>query len=455
MDRRGRHARQAAPVGRGRGRPRRDPPQVAEPEAPVQGQHQADLEQRIAAGIERGFQALGRGRGGDILAAQFGDVGDQFYQWYERFSRLKPPSFSGGSIEVAEEWLASIKDKLRICRAPDHYEVELATHYLENTARFWWENTKEGFVAEAAQIPWNWFEEKFDEEFVGDLRKEEMRERFVNLKQEGKTVAEYHTEFISLSRYAPDIRANADRYRRQFIKGLRPKLAGVVDNPAVREIRDLLKHAMQLEEHQKREREEVQARNVRPKFSQGPSSSSGTSKGQSSGKGGGRAPGPVQVPLVKMEGKKEGSWCRRCNRPHSEATCRVINRTCFGCGSSDHWRKDCPVSPPWNEQGNKGSEGHLQGGGRGSASGGHLQGGGQGSGRNGGRFGGQSGGRAGGRSGGRNGGRAGVYAMELKQEDLNNQEIGCEPLGTAATMELLSESGQVSEPVAAGETDDM
>ncbi|KAJ3700128.1 hypothetical protein LUZ61_003833 [Rhynchospora tenuis] len=440
MDRRGRHARHAVPAGRDRGRPRREPPQVAEPEVPAQpgqGQQPAGLEQQIAAGIVQGFQAIGRCRGGDGPAVQLGDAVDQFYQWYDWFSRLKPPSFSGGSIEVAEEWLASIKEKLRICRAPEQYQVELATHYLENTARFWCENTKQGFEGEAAQIPWNWFEDKYDDQFVGDLRKENMRERFMNLKQEDKTVAEYHTEFISLSRYAPDIRANADRYRGQFIKGLKPKIAGVVDNPTMRDMKDLLQYAIQLEEHHKREREEAQARNVRPKFSQGQSSSSGNNKGQSSGRGGGRVSGSAQVPVVKAEGKKEILWCRRCNKPHSESTCRVINRTCFGCGSSDHWRKDCAISPSYGQQGSQGSGGHPQGGGRGSVSGGHPQGGGRGSGRDGGRSGGQFGGR-GGRVGGRNGGRAGVYAMALEQEDIGSQEMVGEPSSTATTMELLS-----------------
>ncbi|KAJ4814752.1 polyprotein [Rhynchospora pubera] len=374
MDRRGRRGRGAR--GRARGGAGR-------------GEDSADsnagpgLEERVANAIERGFAALGRGRGRH--AAQVEDDGDRFRLIYDSFGKTTPPRFQGDNLAAAEEWLASIKSKFRVCRAPEEFRVELATHYLENDARFWWENKKLDFDGDQDAIPWEWFEEQFNEQYADDIMKEEMRQRFIELKQGSKPVAEYNMEFINLSRYALDIRADPKRYRRHYINGLRSKIGGAIDDPYVTDLKRLMNHAAQKEVHFKREREEEEeeARKVRSKSGQM----------QVAGRGKGKAPIPSSATSSKA--KPSGHWCRTCNQPHPEVSCHLRNRTCFGCGSPRHIRKDCPNPSPAGHFGGQGSGGYPRGGGRAP---------------------GFDRGRAGGRASGRRGGRVGVFAAEVEHE---------------------------------------
>ncbi|KAJ1695434.1 hypothetical protein LUZ63_012132 [Rhynchospora breviuscula] len=366
MDRRTRRERGArgrgeAPAGRGCGQ-----------------RQEAGLEDRVVNAIQRGFETMDRGRGRHAAAQE--DAEDRFRYIFDSFGKLGPPRFQGESLHAAEEWLASIKSKFRVCRAPQEFQVELATHYLENAARFWWEDEKLNFEGDQELIPWEWFEVRFNEQFVGELRTEELRERFVNLKQQGRTVAEYTSEFMSLARYAPDIRADVRRYRRHYIKGLRPRIAAIVDDPTKPELKDVIKYAASMEGHHKREREEIQARNVRQKGGRGQSSGSGKEKMSSSS----------SIPASK-ESNTRGNWCRTCNQPHDESSCHHRNKTCFGCGGTGHWKRDCPNPSPAGAFGGRGNGGHPRGGGRTT---------------------GFDRGRVGGRTAGRRGGRAGVFAAE-------------------------------------------
>ncbi|KAJ4792483.1 polyprotein [Rhynchospora pubera] len=431
MDRRERHEQHGR---RARGRPRRDaigagPEDLGDgsgPENEVPGPHgqqQAERTADIIEAYERGRQAAARG--GDAPAAP-PDEAAAYLKLFDTFGRLGPPKFQGDGIEAAEEWLASMQSKFRICRAPEANRVELAAHYLENAARFWWENEKLNFEGDQERIPWVWFEEKFKEEFVGELQQEEQRQRFMTLKQEGRTVAEYNATFTALSKYVPDIRGNAPRYRRHYLNGLRHKIAAIVDNPAVHNLRQLMSHAAQIEAHHKLEREEMLERNVRQKGS----------KGQPVGQSKVVVSSSASAPAPKAM-DRFNTWCRTCNKAHDEWNCRFQNQACFNCGSTSHWRRDCPLpqQPPHGR--GYGSESHPLGGARDGS-------------QPGGRFGSRDGGRGGGRGvvsgrgqdGGRfsvrGGGRVGIYAAEFECIDRDNQVKEIETPHFAAQAEMLS-----------------
>jgi Retrotransposon gag protein len=214
--------------GRRRGRPRvqdrineqplerredRDAQQV---ETQEQRQRDLDLDARLIAAYERGRQAADQNRQG--FAVNQGAVEDNFQRLYDTFMRLGPSKFDGGGgYMAAEEWLAGIKAKLILCRAPEDDRTELAEHQLENDARFWWEGAKRNFQEDVQRIPWNWFEEQFNRRFLGTIHQEELRRQFIGLRQSDHSVAEYNNKFLSLSRYAPDIRDDVHRYRRQYV----------------------------------------------------------------------------------------------------------------------------------------------------------------------------------------------------------------------------------------------
>ena len=135
--------------------------------------------------------------------------------------RLNPPRFDGtGEFAVAEEWLASMSAKLVLCRAPEEDMVELAEQQLEGGARFWWDGARRSFVGEEAKIPWEWFEQQFARRFLSNLQREALRRKFLDLRQDGRSVAEYNNEFLALSRYAVDVQNDVVRYHRQYLDGL-------------------------------------------------------------------------------------------------------------------------------------------------------------------------------------------------------------------------------------------
>jgi hypothetical protein len=52
---------------------------------------------------------------------------DTFFEYYRSFTSLRPPTFDGtGDFAAAENWVANVKDKLQILRAPEEHRVELA-----------------------------------------------------------------------------------------------------------------------------------------------------------------------------------------------------------------------------------------------------------------------------------------------------------------------------------------
>ena len=62
---------------------------------------------------------------------------DPFFELYRSFNSLRPPTFDGiGDFSIAENWIANIKDKFQILRAPEENRVELATLLFEGHARF-------------------------------------------------------------------------------------------------------------------------------------------------------------------------------------------------------------------------------------------------------------------------------------------------------------------------------
>ena len=325
--------------GRGRARTRASGPAqglIIEPAAsgvdpgPREGQDRDQaLDARLIAAYERGRQAERRDAAPEVPRG----APEEFRRLYDSFMRLNPPRFDGnGEYAVAEEWLASMNAKLVLCRAPEEDMVELAEQQLESGARYWWEGARRSFAGEEARIPWEWFEQQFTRRFLSNLQREALRRKFLDLRQDGRAVADYNNEFLALSRYAVDVQTDVERYHRQYLDGLDGGISMIVDTPMATELQAMMDHAAQVELHSKRRRMQMTERNVKPREDQnrqfrsggGPSTTRPPQRQMVAPR-----PPPRQIATPVFRPGFVSTWCRSCNQAHSELDCRRRNHACY------------------------------------------------------------------------------------------------------------------------------
>ena len=224
-----------------------------------------DLDDRLIAAYERGRQAERR----EVAPEAPRGAPEEFRRLYDSFMRLNPPRFDGtGEYAAAEEWLASMSAKLVLCRAPEQDMVELAEQQLESGARYWWDGARRSYVGEEVKIPWEWFEQQFTRRFLSNIQREALRRKFLDLRQSGRAVAEYNSEFLALSRYASDVQIDVVRYHRQYLDGLDGGISMIVDTPMATELQAMMDHAEQVELHSKRRRLQMTERSVKQREDQ-------------------------------------------------------------------------------------------------------------------------------------------------------------------------------------------
>ena len=104
------------------------------------------------------------------------------------FRRLHHAVFIGEESHlVAEQWLVDTENLLVAARVPEIDRVDVVKIQLSGVARSWW-------LAEESHLPkpvsWKTFAEVFLAKFFPDTAKSEMEQKFINLRQAGRTVDE-------------------------------------------------------------------------------------------------------------------------------------------------------------------------------------------------------------------------------------------------------------------------
>ncbi|XP_078179644.1 uncharacterized protein LOC144573769 [Carex rostrata] len=263
------------------------------------------------------FEGLAQFAGQGAVAGR--DQRDPFTLAHRDFIRIHTPRFDGrGAYTVAEEWLAAVQETLRLARSPVDYHTELAATLLDGDARHWWASRQPQFEHEGHEgpIPWTWFTTAFRARFMGQARLRTLRQSFESLTQGSSTVRHYGSQFISLSRYAPDLVADPQDRRLRFIEGLQPSFALHTTACPSTTIDTLIDYAESIE------RLQHQHRSVRPR----------TDFTASQGRG-------RVVPSQQMVRQPQFQPFRG---PSGSAAPRPRPGTCFICQSPDHWASTCP-----------------------------------------------------------------------------------------------------------------
>ncbi|KAK8935855.1 hypothetical protein KSP39_PZI014228 [Platanthera zijinensis] len=143
------------------------------------------------------------------------------------FRALSPPAYLGTESPVrTEEWLDTVQELMAVIRCPNSMAVTLVVTLLELHAKRWWKSlmgsTFQGRLY--TDISWNEFTEAFLDHFIPSSARDELEERFLQLKQGSKSVTEYQREFQHLARFADSYDLDDRGYARRFYKGLRDLL---------------------------------------------------------------------------------------------------------------------------------------------------------------------------------------------------------------------------------------
>ncbi|XP_052178720.1 uncharacterized protein LOC127792306 [Diospyros lotus] len=139
------------------------------------------------------------------------------------FKALRPPEFSGGADMVeAEDWLLAVEKHLRSISCAKAHRVRLGTFLLRGDAERWWKTTRQQYGDGGPT--WTQFVAAFNETYVQAWVRERKMFEFIDLQQGSKTVTQYETEFVALSRYAPELVTPESRRVSKFQRGLRPEI---------------------------------------------------------------------------------------------------------------------------------------------------------------------------------------------------------------------------------------
>ncbi|KAL8115936.1 hypothetical protein AgCh_022434 [Apium graveolens] len=112
-------------------------------------------------------------------------------------------------------------------RVSENLKIDYASYFLKNEANYWWESTR----ALEGKGPFSWarFTELFLEKYFPDCVRNQMEIEFLELKQGGRSVAEYEAKFTELARFVPDYVCSKAQKARRFQQGLKPEIrSGVV-----------------------------------------------------------------------------------------------------------------------------------------------------------------------------------------------------------------------------------
>ncbi|XP_060973424.1 uncharacterized protein LOC133038888 [Cannabis sativa] len=123
---------------------------------------------------------------------------------FERFVKLQPPTFWGGTdIIKAEQWMSTITRILDNMGVTGTERVNCAAFMLQDHARVWWDIV--GQTRDVSVMTWDEFKNLFEEKFYNIAVRTSHMEDFVKLTQGKMSVAEYTLEFDRLSKFAGDL----------------------------------------------------------------------------------------------------------------------------------------------------------------------------------------------------------------------------------------------------------
>ncbi|GAU47915.1 hypothetical protein TSUD_404680 [Trifolium subterraneum] len=340
-----------APGGRGRGRPRRN---VAEEEDQPQYQY-SDPNANMWAHMmhqQQQFQAQQAQRHEEMMMmfqqqmgnAQTQDTGSAAFR---EFCRMNPPEFVGEYVpSVSREWIQRMSGILDSMACTGLEKFTFATRFLRGAACDWWEGVRAYMTASQMEMTWANFRRLFIDHYIPESYRMSMERELIELKQAGKSVAEYIAKFNELVRYVADgDDAPTEAWKiKKYRFGLRADIAHDVSMQPVASFGELIQksyHAESSLEAMRKERFEVNQKRR----------DSGKYKEQLKPRGSPQK-GKQNVP------QRSHPACPECGMFH-HGECMKGKGVCFHCKQPGHYKNECPKL-----HGSRGSSGTTKSKGR-------------------------------------------------------------------------------------------
>ncbi|KAK5811431.1 hypothetical protein PVK06_026762 [Gossypium arboreum] len=253
--------------------------------------------------------------------------------------------------EQAEFWLDNtIRVLNELSCTPDEC-LKCTISLLCDSAYYWW-NTLISVVPRE-QVTWEFFQTEFRKKYISQRFIDQKRKEFLELKQGSMSVTDYERKFVRLSRYARECISSKAVMCKRFEDGLNDDIKLYVGILEIREFVVLVERACKAEELSKEKRKaDKGAKEFRKRSSGKPFQQSskkfkddlGRSRDTSgfSRRDRDRPPVSTRVTSIASVGndRRDRTECQYCGKWHS-GSCRFHDRSCYKCGSVDHFIKDC------------------------------------------------------------------------------------------------------------------
>ena len=295
-------------------------------------------------------QTLDRGHQGPIP-----NVVNQTTAAFKAFKSIQPPEFKGfGEPVEARSWLKEMEKSFKIIGVEEGQKTIFATYLLKEEANYWWES-KEAMEPEGV-VTWERFTELFLQKYFPEHMESRMEIKFLELKQNNRTVAEYEKEFTELSRFVPHFVDTDKKKARRFQHGLKPWIKTRIAAFELTEYVKVVNKAEVIEAGSNFDPKENEGK--KRKFeSWGGYPTSGTFQNQH-----GRRPGFQSVRFggsnqaesansvqVGQQGNESQFRqprpplpdCEVCGKKHP-GVCAKSEGRCYNCGQEGHQRMNCP-----------------------------------------------------------------------------------------------------------------